>query len=610
MKNGNDATFEDTMSEPGAPKRRCTDFICLFAFLLSFGCLGYVIQYAYLNGNIQRLHHPVDAAGRYCGLGPDAPTEKYLYLCPGAGLPLALSRSVCTSECPGASNPISCPGSTASWGYETRKVAGKYCMPKDPFVRKSAVEALSSRPVFRAMLLFDQINQARSAIALAAGFAATLGIVYLLILRMGARVLLLICASSLTLLLVGSGLYFIGYYDQRDEIAEKGEFRPGEFNVEVPKNMTVAAVREVPGNEIIGTILFMAGVFIMLLFCCFGKSLEQATKTVEASCDCIMHMPSILFEPILHIVVKALVFGGMIYGFGLLLSTGTILSKYEEGVSFRTMEYSDLQVRMIIFYMLMFCWVAELANSVSQFAISYVVQAWYFTPLDASIPSVRVTGLFKGYFVGVVYHLGTLAFGSLLIGLLRIPQLTLDFFAAQSRRSGSIMGEAIACCCCLCSCCMTNFIGFLNKNAYMDVAIYSTSFCAAATRSARILAIEFATVGALHGMCLIFQIIGVAFITGVGGYVSWFVLTYSDMFSNPKSEQYVQDPQIIAGVACVVCALVAMPFTIVFDHVADTMLYCFAIEKRRQRQGGSSHREYNGWRNPLPRFKKLVSETD
>lgn len=581
---------------------------CFVVFMLSLGGLGYIGKFAYLQGNIQRLHHPMDAGGRYCGL--DVPAQKYLYLCPGAGLPLVLSRSVCVDTCPSAGNPISCPGSSATWGYETRLVAGKYCMPKDPFVRKSAVQALSSNLVFRAMLLLDQVAQAWSALAMSMGFAATLGVIYLLILRMGARCLLILCATTVIVLLIGSGLYLIGYYDQAQTIAEKGEFRPGDFNVVMPPDFTITGFSILPVNEIVGAFLCLTGAFLMLIFCCCGRALDQATKTVEAACECIMHMPLVLFEPIMHLAVKAVAFGMLLYGFGLLLSTGEISSRFEDGVSFRTVEYSNLQIKMILFYMFMMFWIAELCNSLSQFVISFVVQAWYFTPLDAAVPTVQAGSLFRGYFIGIFYHTGTLAFGSLLIAILRGFQTVLEFFAFQSRRSGSALGECVACCCCLCTCCLTNCIGFLNKNAYIDVAIHGSSFCTASMRGARILAIEFATVGVLHGACLIFQIIGVAFITGVGGYITWFMLNYSALFSNPRSEQYVQDPQVIAVVACIVCALVAMPFTIVFDHVADTMFYCFAIEKRRQRQVGAGLREYNGWRNPNPKFKKLISETD
>merc|ERR1719433_1544708 len=47
------------------------------------------------------------------------------------------------------------------------------------------------------------------------------------------------------------------------------------------------------------------------------------------------------------------------------------------------------------------------------------------------------------------------------------------------------------------------------------------------------------------------------------------------------SEHFVEDPLFISIVAALACLVVAMPFVRILSDVADAILFCFAIETKR-----------------------------
>ena len=81
------------------------------------------------------------------------------------------------------------------------------------------------------------------------------------------------------------------------------------------------------------------------------------------------------------------------------------------------------------------------------------------------------------------YHLGTLAFGSLIIGIIRFIQSILNRI---EKTLGKYDNELTKCLLCMCKCCLwclEKFMRFINKNAYIICAIRSTNFCSSAKQA-------------------------------------------------------------------------------------------------------------------------------
>ena len=97
----------------------------------------------------------------------------------------------------------------------------------------------------------------------------------------------------------------------------------------------------------------------------------------------------------------------------------------------------------------------------------------------------------------VRYHLGTAAFGSLIIAVIRLLRLIVrlmkQIVERYEKKGGSatkaiaVVMKAVICCMQWCLACFQKFMEYINVNAYIETAIYGYSFCRAAIKAFQLL---------------------------------------------------------------------------------------------------------------------------
>merc|ERR1719453_1703731 len=86
---------------------------------------------------------------------------------------------------------------------------------------------------------------------------------------------------------------------------------------------------------------------------------------------------------------------------------------------FRSFTYTESEMYYILYYLFVILWVVYMATATSQFVLAYAVQLWYFTAYeDGEKHGVPACPLIQGYKTGILYHLGSFAFGSFIIAVL------------------------------------------------------------------------------------------------------------------------------------------------------------------------------------------------
>merc|ERR1712187_233248 len=94
--------------------------------------------------------------------------------------------------------------------------------------------------------------------------------------------------------------------------------------------------------------------------------------------------------------------------------------------------------------------------------------------------------------------------------------------------------------------------------------------------------------GYLSGATWMFRLGGITLISGVCAYLSWFLVSTEDTFTDRNSEHYIASPEMVAVAAVAIGFIVSYTFMTVFDSIADTILFCWAVDRDRQRNGHSS----------------------
>jgi len=121
-------------------------------------------------------------------------------------------------------------------------------------------------------------------------------------------------------------------------------------------------------------------------------------------------------------------------------------------------------------------WVTAFIEAYNMFVLVSTASIWYFEV--SSQEGVRKP-INRSYFRGIRFHIGSLAFGSLIVAIIRFVIAICEYVKYQielSMASNKALSEAYKClitCCECCLACCLKCVEFINKHAYIQVTIYS-----------------------------------------------------------------------------------------------------------------------------------------
>ena len=99
------------------------------------------------------------------------------------------------------------------------------------------------------------------------------------------------------------------------------------------------------------------------------------------------------------------------------------------------------------------------------------VATWYWARDKRALPSSPVL---RSLGRVIRYHMGSIAFGSLVIAVVQTFRVLLWQLQRQLRGTQNKAAQGILVCCQCCFLCVEKLLKFLNKNAYIEIAIYGT----------------------------------------------------------------------------------------------------------------------------------------
>jgi choline transporter-like protein 2/4/5 len=79
--------------------------------------------------------------------------------------------------------------------------------------------------------------------------------------------------------------------------------------------------------------------------------------------------------------------------------------------------------------------------------------------------------------------MGSAAFGSLIIAIIKTIRAVLTYFTAQAKKAHNLILVYVLSIINCCLWCLEKCMKFLNKNAYIQTAIYGYSFCKSCRRA-------------------------------------------------------------------------------------------------------------------------------
>jgi hypothetical protein len=506
-------------------------------------------------GSLFPQHLP-DFSGGLCGEAEHA-EEPFIFFCTEQdtlNATLDYEHPVCRSSCPttgpngtAATTNHSCPtgrngtlGSSPVRDYASTPVAGVLCLPDDRGLVQErlfeVIEGLALGATSRTWVLEVSIlMRAWKLVVMSALLSLVLGVVYLQLLRRCARAVVTIC-----LVLAVAGPAMLGTAFVYSSQWEEG-FCPSSADHCLTS----------------GLALVLVGVLAACLAVGLDGDLLSAVECLESALYCVRGAPALLWEPLVAAAVRAAVLCLLLPLLVSLLSCGRIhVDPATDRVSFT---HGLPNLLLLGFVASSLAWLLELSSALSEFVTSFVVQTRFFSPTVGRSDILMA----RAYIRCFQYHLGTLAWGSIVIPLARIPRMAAARLEPANQRE-VIENERDA-----------RGIHQLHKRLYMDTVSSGHSFYEASATAAAVM--RYGTPAGLEGVMLVCKIAGVGAITSAG-----FALTYTcsralQTYSVPGGAEYVQDPMFLATASAVVSFVLALPFAEFFGRVVDTLLYCITI---------------------------------
>uniref|UniRef100_H0WS95 Choline transporter-like protein n=1 Tax=Otolemur garnettii TaxID=30611 RepID=H0WS95_OTOGA len=223
-------------------------------------------------------------------------------------------------------------------------------------------------------------------------------------------------------------------------------------------------------------------------------------------------------------------------------------------------------------------WISEFILACQQMTVAGAVVTYYFTRDKRNLPFTPILASVNRL---IRYHLGTVAKGSFIITLVKIPRMILMYIHSQLKGKENACARCVLKSCICCLWCLEKCLNYLNQNAYTATAINSTNFCTSAKDAFVILvenALRVAAINTVGDFMLFLGKVLIVCSTGLAGI----------MLLNYQQDYTVWVLPLI--IVCLFAFLVAHCFLSIYEMVVDVLFLCFAVDTKYN--DGSPGREF------------------
>ncbi|CAE7514487.1 slc44a4 [Symbiodinium microadriaticum] len=166
-------------------------------------------------------------------------------------------------------------------------------------------------------------------------------------------------------------------------------------------------------------------------------------------------------------------------------------------------------------------WHKALLDAVCQCLIAGAAGAWFFARHEEKASTFVFCPAFTN---AVFWHLGSLAFGSLILAIVQWLKWFMRFLSEQAKASKNRVLQLIFCILACCIWCFEKLIKFLNKNAYIQIALKGTNFCTSARKAFELILRNIIRFGALSMLGALIRGVGTAFTCTATAITGYFVM--------------------------------------------------------------------------------------
>ena len=552
-------------------ERGCTDILCALIFFAFVGAMVTLGIFGYRNGDPAMILYPYDSSGNQCGR-PDTDGSLYHYVY-FVNPDEDVKYKVCMKTCPldNGSLPVVIvpddvltnsfvsvafdqfvvnqtdesgePTVTSYPAYASHNFLKRACLPDD--MSEEFNEYLQGTSM---MSYGSDIVRCWYMVLAVLGISVGISLVYLLLMRyfIGCIVWLVIAALIVLCVLFGGYFNLRIYHGDYIDNQEKYEYW----------GIALAS--------------YAVALLFLILVICLRQRIALAVAIMKSATIFINDVWTSLLVPIVMFFVSVGVFAFWILALVYLYSSGT-LHHQDNSSAVAKIEFDTRLKNALWFEFLGIIWIDCFKVALIQFIISFACCVWYFTTDKENLDHP----IWRGVKNGIFYHIGSLAFGSLVLSLVILIKW---FLTIMTRLHGEHANAVVNCMCkCVLCCvaCFDRFVKFLDHQAYIRMAMTGENFCTSAKHAFELMWENAGRYAAFGGISSTFNFLGKAMITCSSTYLGFFIITERHSISDE-----ITSPVGPTVVFAIVSYLVAALFMSVYEMAGDTIIQAFILDEK------------------------------
>jgi len=595
--------------KPNGKSRKCTDCLCLIMLAGVWSSMGYMGWFAFNNANPLYLLNGVDWQGNICGLD-EVVKDKPLWTlvswtgmgkctdaCPSTTIwqnvdpfnPKDMDKLICKEGLPGLEWWKNFPFYRLYYGdcmysFQSQNLLG-YCVIND-------MKMLTS--VFEKFFPFDDDSDDDTAttpknMLKKAGESTSLitdivGDLYsarwqILGFGFGASVLLsFLYSNAMAISIVtktvvwGSifSIFFLGI-----AIAGYAKYQAGVWEYEVPQlrgDGDIALMKTVSNGG------FGFAVFWLCFILFMRDRLNLAIGLVIETARALSSMPLlIIFIPVFQVICYAGFTIPWLFFLVYMAAMGNITTStgsFNAGAmtidyAYKEFSYDKQQQDLAWFYLFGYFWTSEFIVALGQMFTAMALCCYYFTRDKKKIGNCTVC---SAICLVCRYHLGTVAFGSCIVALVRLLRAYVDYLEKTAGKNKTELQKLIMRCLKCMMYCIERCIKYINFNAYIQTCIWGTTFCVSGFNAFWLIFRNIARIAAVTGVTGFLSFIGkVTVILGTGG---------SFYYTMNREWPHLVNSLVVPTVLVMFIATgVAIMFFEVFGMGTTVLLQCYIADE-------------------------------
>jgi len=245
-----------------------------------------------------------------------------------------------------------------------------------------------------------------------------------------------------------------------------------------------------------------------------------------------------------------------------------------------------------IYNVFMLFWGMCFVSALGEMVLAGAFSSWYWTFDKSDVPALPVLRSIGRTFR---YHTGTLAFGSLIIAIIKMIRLMLQYIQDKLEEKGADnpVVKAILCLCKCCFWCLEKFMKFINRNAYILTASQGSNFCKSAKQAFGLIFRNMVRVAVLDKVTDFLLFLGKLVVTAAVALLSF--LYFSGGINTTEVPSPMRSPDLNYYFVPVfflafVTYFIAACFFSVYAMAVDTLFLCFLVDS--ENNDGTAEKPY------------------